>query len=74
MIKTLSDKYQYAPFEVLKKLKLHFIHVHGTTVRWWTMSIPQKGIYVMCKEPRAEIPKAFPKKSRGTPSICITLP
>ncbi|EIE82865.1 hypothetical protein RO3G_07570 [Rhizopus delemar RA 99-880] len=29
MIKTLSDKYQYAPFEVLKKLKLHFIHVHG---------------------------------------------
>ncbi|KAG0831513.1 hypothetical protein G6F18_007647 [Rhizopus arrhizus] len=29
MIKTLSDKYQYASFEVLKKLKLHFIHVHG---------------------------------------------
>ncbi|KAG1150125.1 hypothetical protein G6F37_000614 [Rhizopus arrhizus] len=73
MIKTLSDKYQYASFEVLKKLKLHFIHVHGTAVRWWTMSIPEKDIYVMCKERRAEIPKTFSKKRRGTFSIFITL-
>lgn len=29
MIKTIADKHQYASFEMLKKLKLHFIHVHG---------------------------------------------
>ncbi|KAG0165188.1 hypothetical protein DFQ30_008850 [Apophysomyces sp. BC1015] len=71
MMKTTADQYKYASFEIFRKLKLHFVHVHGTAVRHWTMSVPDSNIYLMCKEQRAEIPRKFADK--GTQSLPFVL-
>ena len=34
MLKTIADRYNYAPFDSFKKLKLYFMHAHS---RFWTI-------------------------------------
>ncbi|CAO3692898.1 unnamed protein product [Rhizopus microsporus] len=56
ILKTLACKYSHGSFESFKKIKIHFIHVHGHAIRHWTMMTPEPGVYIMTKEQKATIP------------------
>ncbi|ORX53578.1 hypothetical protein DM01DRAFT_254743 [Hesseltinella vesiculosa] len=56
MLKSLSECYHGASFETFSKVKVHFVHGHGTALRHWTLSTPAKGIFVMVKEQKAVVP------------------
>ncbi|KAI7907321.1 uncharacterized protein BX663DRAFT_426640 [Cokeromyces recurvatus] len=56
ILKTLVCKYSHGSFESFKKIKFHFIHVHGNNIKHWTMMTPEPGVYIMTKEQKATIP------------------
>ncbi|KAG0752573.1 hypothetical protein G6F24_013496 [Rhizopus arrhizus] len=56
ILKTLACKYSHGSFESFKKIKIHFIHVHGYAIRHWTMMTPEPGVYIMTKEQKVTIP------------------
>ncbi|KAI9488790.1 hypothetical protein BDB00DRAFT_771874 [Zychaea mexicana] len=62
MLRTVAHIYEYASFNTFKKLKVHFLHGHGTAIRHWSMSVQSPGIFVMNKEQKVEVPVKFAQK------------
>ncbi|KAG0171798.1 hypothetical protein DFQ28_004777 [Apophysomyces sp. BC1034] len=62
MLKTLAQQFSQATFGTFSKVKVHFVHAHGTAFRYWSMSTPAKGVYVMVKEQRVVVPVEFHNK------------
>ncbi|KAI9006246.1 hypothetical protein CLU79DRAFT_806658 [Phycomyces nitens] len=62
MIRTVALGYNNASFNAFTKLKIHFLHGNGRSIRHWTMSTPAPGIYIMTKEQRVDVPISFSEK------------
>ncbi|KAI9004826.1 hypothetical protein CLU79DRAFT_782583 [Phycomyces nitens] len=62
MVRTVALGYNNASFNAFTKLKIHFLHAHGRSIRHWTMSTPAPGIYIMTKEQRVDVPVSFSEK------------
>ncbi|EPB91064.1 hypothetical protein HMPREF1544_02133 [Mucor circinelloides 1006PhL] len=52
MIRTVAQSYDKASFSTFTKLKIHFLHAHGNSIRHWSMSTQSPDIYIMTKEQR----------------------
>ncbi|CAO3695775.1 unnamed protein product [Rhizopus stolonifer] len=72
MIRTVALLYDKASFNTFTKLKIHFLHAHGNSIRHWSMSTQAPGIYIMTKEQRVNVPISFSEKDITVyPFICF---
>ncbi|KAI7903548.1 uncharacterized protein BX663DRAFT_530727 [Cokeromyces recurvatus] len=72
MIRTVAQLYDKASFNTFTKLKIHFLHAHGNSIRHWSMSTQAPGIYIMTKEQRVNVPISFSEKDITVlPFICF---
>ncbi|CAO3650123.1 unnamed protein product [Mucor hiemalis] len=72
MIRSVAQVYNKASFNTFTKLKIHFLHVHGDSVRHWSMSTQGPGLYIMTKEQRVKVPISFFDKDISVlPFICF---
>ncbi|KAI7880819.1 uncharacterized protein EV154DRAFT_540078 [Mucor mucedo] len=72
MIRTVAQLCETASINTFAKLKIHFLHAHGTAIRHWSMSTQAPGIYIMIKEQRVDVPISFSEKDITIlPFICF---
>ncbi|KAG1103979.1 hypothetical protein G6F42_017151 [Rhizopus arrhizus] len=72
MIRTVAQLYDKVSFNTFTKLKIHFLHAHGNSIRHWSMSTQAPGIYIMTKEQRVNVPISFSEKDITIlPFICF---
>ncbi|KAL7318307.1 hypothetical protein PS15m_004541 [Mucor circinelloides] len=72
MIRTVAQSYDKASFSTFTKLKIHFLHAHGNSIRHWSMSTQSPGIYIMTKEQWVNVPISFSEKDITiNPFICF---
>lgn len=72
MIQTVAHLCEKASFNTFAKLKIHFLHAHGNSIRHWSMSTRAPGIYIMTNEQRVNVPVSFSGKDIMIPPfICF---
>ncbi|KAI8971595.1 hypothetical protein BDF20DRAFT_907297 [Mycotypha africana] len=72
MIRTVAQLYDKASFNTFTKLKIHFLHAHGNSIRHWSMSTQAPSLYIMTKEQKVIVPVSFFEKDITIlPFICF---
>ncbi|ORE22245.1 hypothetical protein BCV71DRAFT_260481 [Rhizopus microsporus] len=62
MLKTLAQQLFRDIFAAFSKVKIHFVHGHGTAFCPWSMSTAANGVYAMIKERCVAVPIDFHNK------------